>query len=168
MIINISNLSEGEHSFIFNVKGDELSLNEFDFRNDVKVSVTLFKTHNQADLRINIDAVINMKCDRCLEEFDFNLKNDFKLIYKYSYDKNDIDENDDKLNDFKVISPDVHNIDIKDEIREYILLSIPMKRVPELVGDVCVFCKKNINELLKQAEKKEINPVWEKLLKNKN
>jgi uncharacterized protein len=168
MNINISNLKEGEHSFVFTVTGSELELNEFNFIDNIKVSLNLFKAHNQVDLKINVDSVVKIPCDRCLEDFDFKINNDFELIYKYSYDINEIDEDEDSLNDFKVISPDVHNIDLKKEIRDYILLSFPMKRAPEVEDDICLFCKKNINELFKFNEKKDINPVWEKLLKNKN
>jgi uncharacterized protein len=168
MNINISNLKEGEHSFVFTVTGSELELNEFNFVDDIKVSIELFKAHNQVDLKINVDSVVKIPCDRCLEDFDFKINNDFELIYKYSYDNNELDDDEDSLNDFKVISPDVHNIDLKKEIRDYVLLSFPMKRAPEVKDDICLFCKKNINELFKIKEKEDINPVWEKLLKNKN
>jgi uncharacterized protein len=168
MIINISNLNEGEHSFIFSLKGEELELSELNFKNDIKVSIKLYKTHNQVDLKINIDSVVKLPCDRCLEDFDFIINYDFELIYKYSYNKDEIDKNEDLLNDFKIISPDVHNIDIIKEIRDYILLSFPLKRVPEVKDDICIYCKKNINDILKSSEKDEINPVWDKLLKNKN
>jgi uncharacterized metal-binding protein YceD (DUF177 family) len=168
MIINISNLKEGQHSFIFTVTGEELDLTEFEFLNDIKVSIDLYKTHNQVDLRIHLDSVVKLPCDRCLEDFEFTINNDFELIFKSSYDKNEINEDDDELNDFKVIPADMHNIDLNKDLRDYVLLSFPLKRVPEDVYDICVFCKKNINEILKPKEKKDLNPVWEKLLKNKN
>jgi uncharacterized metal-binding protein YceD (DUF177 family) len=168
MNINISNLKEGEHSFVFTVTGEELDLKEYKFLNDVKVDLKLFKAHNQVDLRINIDSIVKLPCDRCLEDFEFKLNNDFELIYKFTYDKEEIDTNEDMLDDFKVISADVHNIDLKKEIRDYVLLSFPMKRAPDIKDDICLFCNKNINDLLKTQEKEEINPVWEKLLKKKN
>lgn len=168
MIINISNLNEGEHSFVFTVSGEELELKEFNFLNDIKVSIELFKTHNQVDLKINIDSIVRLPCDRCLEDFDFKINNDFELIYKYSYNKEEIDEEEDLLNDFKVLTPDVSNIDLNKEIRDYVLLSFPMKCVPEVKDDICIFCKKNINDILKLSENNDVNPVWDKLLKNKN
>jgi uncharacterized protein len=167
MIINIFNLKEGEHSFVFNVLGEELDLKKYDFVDDIKVTINLYKTYNQVDLRINIDSLVKIPCDRCLEDFDFKINNDFELIYKYSYDENEIDNDEDLLNDFKVISSDIHNIDLKKEIRDYVLLSFPLKLVPEEKDDICLFCKKNINEILKGQGKEDINPVWEKLLKNK-
>lgn len=166
MIINISNLKEGEHTFIFTLTGEELELTEFVFLNDIKVKIDLYKTHNQVDLKIHLDSVVKLPCDRCLEDFEFKIDNDFELIYKSSYDKNDIEEDEDELNDFKVIPADVCNINPDKEIRDYILLSFPLKRTPEVKDDICLFCKKNINEILKTKESKEINPVWEKLLKN--
>jgi uncharacterized metal-binding protein YceD (DUF177 family) len=168
MNINISNLKEGEHSFVFTVTGEELDLKEYNFLNDVKIDLKLFKSHNQVDLRVHVDSVVKLPCDRCLEDFEFKLNNDFELVYKYTYDKDEINEKEDMLDDFKVISADVHNIDLKKEIRDYVLLSFPMKRAPEVKDDVCLFCKKNINDLFKTREKEDINPVWEKLLKKKN
>lgn len=168
MVINISNLNEGEHSFVFNVKGGEIDLDDLNFIGDVKVSIKLYKTYNQVDLKINLVAIVKIPCDRCIEDFDFKINNNFELIYKYSYDKNEIDSDDDVLNDFKMISPDVHNIDLKNEIRDYVLLSFPIRRVPDVKDDICVFCKKNVNDILKNPDSNEINPVWDKLLKNKN
>ena len=168
MIINISNLKEGEHSFIFTVTSNELDLNEFEFSEDIKVKIDLYRTHNQVDLRIHLDSVVKLPCDRCLEDFEFKINNDFELIYKTSYDKNEINEDDDELNDFKVIPADMYNLDLNKDIRDYVLLSFPLKRVPEEVDDICLFCKKNINEILKPKAVKDINPIWEKLLKNKN
>ncbi|MBI5403512.1 MAG: DUF177 domain-containing protein [Ignavibacteriae bacterium] len=167
MIINISNLKEGQHSFVFTVTGKELELTEFVFLNDIKVTIDLYKTHNQVVLKIHLDSVVKLPCDRCLEDFEFIIDSDFELIYKSSYDKNEIDEEDDELNDFKVIPADVHNISLNKEIRDYVLLSFPLKRTPEVEDDICLFCRKNINDILKVKKSEEINPVWEKLLKNK-
>lgn len=168
MIINISNLKEGEHSFVFTVTGKELDLNDFNFLNDINVDLKLFKQHNQVDLKIHLSSLVRIPCDRCLENFDFNLNNDFELIYKLSYNRDEIDSEEDSSDDFKMISADVHNIDLKKELRDYVLLSFPMKRAPEVKDDICLYCNRNINEILKTPGKDDINPVWEKLLKKKN
>jgi len=167
MIINISNLKEGEHTFVFSVTGKELEITDYEFLGDIKVDINLYKTHNQVDMKIHIDSIVKIPCDRCLKNFEFKINNDFELIYKSSYDKNEIDAEDDELNDFKVISADVHNINLNKEIRDYVFLSFPLKRAPEVIDDICIFCNKNINDIFKSKKSKDINPVWEKLLKNK-
>ncbi len=159
MIINLSNLNEGEHFFSFNITSDDLDLKELNFVRDIKISLKLFKTSNQVDIKVNIDSIVNVPCDRCLEDFDFIINKDFELIYKYSYDKSWINTDDDVINDFKIISPDVHNINLKNELRDYILLSFPLKCVPEVNDDICSLCKKNVNEVLRIQDRNEINPI---------
>jgi uncharacterized metal-binding protein YceD (DUF177 family) len=73
----------------------------------------------------------------------------------------DVDEN------MFFIGPETNKIDLKEVVREYIVLSVPMRKVPEEKDGVCCFCKKNIEEILRKNKEQEINPVWNKLL-NKN
>ena len=76
----------------------------------------------------------------------------------------EIESND----NYKILSPDVSHIDLKDDVRDYFLLSVPMKKIPPEKDGICSFCKKSINEILNNVQQDSSNPVWEKLLKNKN
>jgi uncharacterized protein len=167
MEINISNLKDGEHKFDFTEKGSEFDIEELDGSKEVKVDVVLYKVVNQFNLDINVSADFIFQCDRCLDNYETHGNNTFSMIYKYEFTGDDNDMDDIKEDNLKYISSGTHSINIKDEVRDYLLLSIPMKKAPEEKDGVCVYCGKNINEILKINEEDSTNPVWDQLKKLK-
>lgn len=166
MEINISNLKDGEHKFDFIEKGSEFDLDELDPSRDVKVDVVLYKVANQFNLDITVLADFIFQCDRCLENYETNRSNSFKMIYKLEFSGDEADD-DMKEDNLKFISSKTNMIDIKEDVRDYLLLSIPMKKAPEEKDGVCTYCGKNINEILKINEEDSSNPVWDQLKKLK-
>ncbi len=165
MKIIISNLADGEHVYEFKEEPSFFELEDFKTKDGLNVKVNLFKSNMQIHAKVRLEADCFFPCDRCLEEFDFKLENEFDAVFKYSKDEEELKSNDDENLFF--ISPETNKIDLKEIVREYALLSVPMRKVPEEKDGVCVFCKKNIEEILRKNKEQEINPVWNKLL-NKN
>ena len=185
MKINISNLSEGEHHFNFTEEPSVFEIDTLDFASDVNVNVNLFKTVYQIELKVNIKVTLVLACDRCLDEYRYKVDNDFIVIFKSRYREthpdgciekagNAMDEEepvfDDKSSDDNLIfiSPDTKHIDITKDVRDYILLSVPLRKVPEEKDGVCLYCNRRIEDLLKIYEHDSENPVWGKLHKFKN
>jgi len=168
MLINIKGLSDGEHSYSFSEPASGFDLSELNFVSNIDSEVRLYKSHNQMTCNIGINAKISFLCDRCLEDFIYNLKTDFEIVYQYIFDnlvKENLENDTDEL---KCISHDAGFIDLNNDVRDFILLAIPMKKTPEEIDGVCLFCNKNIEDILNIKREKEVNPVWEKLLsKNK-
>jgi uncharacterized metal-binding protein YceD (DUF177 family) len=163
MKINISSLSEGEHHYIYIEQPSVFEINSIDFMSNVNLDVNLSKRINQIELKVKLDVKLNLICDRCLDYFPQDVKNEFNLIYKYSF-KNDlslIEETTDE--NLKLISPDTDYIDITSDVRDYILLAVPMRKVPDEKDGVCIHCKKKINDILNIKKKDSNNPVWDKL-----
>lgn len=184
MKINISNLSEGEHYFTFTEEASVFDIETQDFASDVNVYVDLFKTANQIELKIHYKVTLVLICDRCLDEYNFKVDDKFVLIYKYGFrefpsDSSSIKSslyNDEekcapngKFSDdnLKFITPKTKHIDITEDVRDYILLSVPMRKVPEERDGVCLYCNRRVEDLLKVYESDSDNPVWEKLNKLK-
>lgn len=166
MEINISNLKDGEHKFDFTEKGSEFDIEELDGSKEVKVDVVLYKVANQFNLDINVKSEFVFQCDRCLEDYETARSNSFSMIYKYEF--NDEESNDDiKEDNLKFISPNTHTINIKEDVRDYLVLSIPMKKAPEEKDGVCSYCGKNINEIFNLNKEDSTNPVWDQLKKLK-
>ena len=163
MKINISSLSEGEHHYSYLEQPSVFDISSLDFISNINVDVNLNKRINQIELKVNLHVMLNFICDRCLDNFPQDVTNEFNLIYKYSF-KNDpslIEETTDA--NLKLISPDTDCIDIRSDIRDYILLAIPIRKVPVEKDGVCIHCKKNINDILNIKKKDLNNPVWDKL-----
>jgi len=165
MKIIISNIADGEHLYEFKEEPEFFELNDFRTKDGLTVRVELFKSNMQIHAKVNLSAACFFPCDRCLEEFDFKLENKFDVVFKYTKDEEEMKSSDDENLFF--IGPETNKIDLKEVVREYVLLSLPMRRVPEEKDGVCCFCKKNIEEVLLKNREQEINPVWNKLL-NKN
>lgn len=165
MKIIVSNLAEGEHKYEFKESEDYLELVDLRTKDGFNVNVTLNKSDMQIHAIVEVSSVLIFPCDRCTDDFEFNLNTEFDVVFKYS--KNDVELNSTDNDNIFFISPETNNIDLKNVVRENILVSIPMRHVPEENDGVCSYCKKEINEILKIEIKQELNPVWNKLL-NKN
>ena len=79
MIIKISNLSEGEHNFVFEDKVDVLDLDN-PFYGKYKSSLILNKLHDQLILSVTSDFKVKYECDLCGTEYKTSLKSDYKNI----------------------------------------------------------------------------------------
>ena len=167
--INISNLSEGEHILDYVLSATDFELDKDSFKNKINVNVTLVKSLSQLALDIKFDTVIRFECDRCLDDFDFLCKGSLKLYFKplpaRNHAMDDIREDD----NIRFYSIENKYIDITNDVRDYILLAVPMRHVPEEIDGVCVVCKRNFDEIIESKNSKEaINPVWKKLLDKDN
>ena len=173
MKINIANLRDGEHLFDYSVKPEEFNFPESILIKNTEVSIKLFKTNNQINADVSLNGTLNLECDRCLDKFDLKFSSEFLIIFKYYFKKEELEAADADDDTLVFIPANTAFIDLTQDIKDYILLSVPMRKVPETIekskNEICTVCDRNINEFLKTEIKEEINPVWEKLneLKNK-
>jgi uncharacterized protein len=162
MKINISKLSDGEHNYTFITKPSELEIDESRFNKPVYVEVTLEKSRRQIFLKANVYTVGRFQCDRCVEDFDLVLENSYRMYYVYSEEESKKYEPDEVM----VITPETNEIDISDDVRQMVLLSVPMKLLcyEECLG-LCPRCGKNLNFEVCTCKVEEIDPRWAPLLK---
>lgn len=163
MIIKISNLSEGEHNFVFDDKVDVLDLDN-PFYGKYKSTIILNKLHDQLIISVNSNFKVKFECDRCATEYKTSLKSDYKMIYLM----NEAPEETDSLN-VTYISRDADKIDIKSDVREFALLSIPMKKLcKEDCKGLCYKCGKNLNIEQCSCSTEEIDSRWKPLMNLKD
>ncbi len=165
--IHISNLQEGSYDYEFKVNSADIEFDAEDAQlaEDVTVRVIMYKSGNQFDIKTTVAGSFLLTCDRCTDKYRQNFENTFEVIYKFDFSEKDIiNENDDEI---KFIPPKTGFIDLKDDVRDYILLSVPMKKAPKDKDGICTYCSRNIDDILKIKRTEEINPVWEKLIKIK-
>jgi uncharacterized metal-binding protein YceD (DUF177 family) len=82
---------------------------------------------------------MNLVCDRCLERYELPFERDFEIVFVQKA------EREEKINEdfIRSYSPFMKTIDITNDIREYILLSVPMRKVPaETETGSCSWCGK--------------------------
>lgn len=153
MKINISNLSEGIHDYQFDEPPSDIGLDER-FSSTVSVQVKLEKRRRQLFLTGHIKTSGRFVCDRCLDDFDQILNIDYRMAYVY--DESDAGELD--RDEITVLQPSSNVIKIDDDVREYILLAVPLKLLcRDDCAGLCGTCGANLNHAVCDCPNEETN-----------
>ena len=162
MKINISNLSQGTHEYQLSKSVVDLGLEE-NFLGDVTATVTVEKSSRQIFLRAAIRSHAAFQCDRCLDEFKKEVSSVLQTVYVW----NSADRSEDRDDDVHVLSSDTNIIDISDDVRDGVLLAVPLKLLcQEECAGLCPLCGKNLNHTANGrcgCVSGEIDPRWNKL-----
>lgn len=160
MIIKITNYAEGIHEFDFSEPVEKVGLGT-PFYGDVKLNVRMDRSHSQIVFVCDVWVSAELNCDRCARNFKREFQNSFVITYI-------IQNNPAVSEDLNVyyISPETDKVNLKDDVREYVLLAVPMKNLcDEECKGLCPRCGKNLNEEACECTSDEVNPVWAELLK---
>ncbi len=160
--INISNLSEGSHEFLFEALPATIELDS-QFIEKVRVQALLEKASTQLLLHTTIEAKARFECDRCLNEYTTTLKTKYSMVYVMAErSMNGVREED----EIRVLSTDTNYIDLEDDVRQFILLTVPRKLLcKEDCQGLCPVCGGNKNHTQCKCSTEEIDSRWEALKK---
>jgi len=109
----------------------------------------------------HLKADIETECDRCLELSRFPLDSDFELYYRpaadgYGEEERILDEEEAEMGFY-----DSDGLDLKDVLREYVLLALPMQRLcKEDCAGICPVCGQNRNKLTCQCQSASVDNRW--------
>ena len=167
MKINISNLSEGIHEYDFEESPSLLKL-DGRFSKPVFVRVAIEKRRRQLFLTGHIKTLGRFICDRCLDDFDSDVAVDYRMTYVY--DASDAGEVD--KDELTVIHASTNEISIGEDVKEYVLLSVPLKLLcKENCAGLCGTCGTNLNHetcnCAKQEKEPKLIPEKKKTVNNK-
>jgi uncharacterized protein len=163
MRIQVGSLSNGTHVYHFEAAGSDLGLAE-SFRHPVSVNVTLDKEGTQLFLKASVSTRAAFVCDRCLGEFTGELHPNYHVYYVS--DPSEGDRFD--PSEVQVISPALNAIDIAEDVRQTVLLAVPLKLLcSENCKGLCPACGTNWNTGRCGCREDADDPRWEKL-KNLN
>ena len=163
MIIKISGLENGTYDYDFEADIDKIELTEPLF-GKYNTNVVLNKFDDQIILEASTTAGANFICDRCGTEFKQTVNSKYKMIYLLR----SIEGAEEEIN-ITYLSPDAHMIDISKDVRDYMILSIPMKRLckEDCIG-LCDKCGADLNEKQCDCNDDEIDDRWKVLSELKN
>jgi uncharacterized protein len=141
MKISLGGLPEGRSEYQLHSTGAELSLRE-DFTGEVRVDVILEKRGHQILLSAAISTTGTFECDRCLEDFELRVNPSYRMYYVM--DRGDAAGMD--PTEVQVIPAGLPVIDITDDVRQVIELSVPLKLLCRAdCRGLCPSCGKNLN-----------------------
>ncbi|MBI5475286.1 MAG: DUF177 domain-containing protein [Ignavibacteriales bacterium] len=159
LLIRISGLSNGIHNYNLVANPNLLELNE-QFQETVNVQTELDKSTHQIYLKAKIETAGIFQCDRCLENFRKSISLVHRICYVYS-------ENEGKSfppEELQIISPDTVSIDLSEDIRQALTVSVPLKLLcSEECKGLCRQCGTNLNNLICRCEPETTDPRWQGL-----
>ena len=162
--IPIIGLKEGHHLFEFEI-GDRF-FEEFEEseikEGNLSVSIELDKRATHFDLIIKITGEVRICCDRCLETFFQPIACENRLLVKFGKKWDDSDP------DIITIPADMHELNIKQYLYEFIHLALPIQRVHPGDKPGMNSCDpdmlKKLNQYIVNNEKVN-DPRWDELRK---
>ena len=120
-----SGLSEGKHQFEFKV--DDRFFAEFEGseveKGKLEVNVELEKRSTYLRLTFSIKGVVELICDRCLENFDFPVESARELLVKFS--EKPVEDEAELI----YLHPTDFQVEAAQYIYEFVILSLPIRRV---------------------------------------
>lgn len=163
--INISRLSEGLHAFPLETEPGAIGLDER-FGVPVRVRAAVEKTSRQLVLAAEISTEGNFICDRCLERFSLPMSAAFTVAYLQEQRAGAVAGEAAEEPEVHVISPETNMIDIGEDVRQYLLLAVPVKLLcSEECRGLCPHCGANLNRQQCSCTQDEVDPRWSALKK---
>jgi uncharacterized protein len=164
MKIQVLGLSEGLHDYAFDIPSADLGLAE-EFSGNVNARISLDKTPTEILLSAELSATVNLECDRCTTPFVLTLEPKYRMVYVWEGEDTSLLD----PSEVQVISPGLSVIDLSEDIRQTLLLALPVKRVcRELCKGLCPQCGKHLNDGPCLCKETADDSRWEKLKELKN
>ncbi|MBC7553978.1 MAG: DUF177 domain-containing protein [Taibaiella sp.] len=164
-------LKPGIHTYTYDIDSRFMKDREVDESfTGWKASVTLkFDKHeNFFMLHFDVDGKVTVPCDRCGDDFDLRLWDEFNLVIKLTGEESEaVSEDDDE--DVIFIPRSETVIDISSWIYEFLMLSVPLQHIhPESEGGQgCNPEALDLLDKLSEQNDQVQNPLWKGLDKFK-
>ncbi len=124
-VVRFSELKEDTETFEFFLEDSFFQL----YRNSewkggkINVLVHIKKRSDGITIDCHMDGGLSVSCDRCLEMFTLPVHSEQRLYVKYGSENQELDDN------IVVVTREENQIDLGSYFYEYLVLSIPVKRV---------------------------------------
>lgn len=125
-VIPFSGLSLGEHEFDFEVNDaffENRPYSEIQ-KGNFKVNVLLTKYNTMLSLQVKIEGEPEVLCDKCSEPFMLPISSSNNLMVKIGFEESNNDDDD-----VLFIAAGEHELDIEQQLYEYIATAIPFSRI---------------------------------------
>jgi uncharacterized protein len=132
--IKFVGLKVGKHDFQFNIDSDFIS--KFQDALIDKLDITLnFTLNKQSDRLFLLDFEFSgsfvLECDRCLQEFNYPVKQMNRMVLKVENAEGDSED------DIIFVSSNDFKVNIAEYVYEFVSLLVPMKKTCEIINKEC-------------------------------
>ena len=148
---------------------------EFDFNTELSVGGVPCSTHTSGAVifteegyivKGEIEAVLNLKCDRCLESFSKNIVCALDEVYSNDINENNEENTADAKNEDKDYrSFEDKALDIDAAVKDAVMLEMPLKALcSDDCRGLCFKCGQNLNKGECGCDRAYSNPAFEGLM----
>lgn len=163
MKIQAGGLSDGVYEYTLAEDATSLNLGGA-FKDQVIVNVKVEKSGTQIFLKARVSVQGAFECDRCLTPFGSLLTSSFRMCY---VTEGNADSGIDPA-ELQIVPPGFSVIDLSDDIRQTVLLSVPLKLLcREDCKGLCPHCGVNLNFRSCTCSESSVDPRWEQLMRLK-
>ncbi len=126
-IIDYKTLESGTYEFDYHIDSEFFKMFDDPMVQEGNANVHAAMRVSSAglDIQLSISGTLQVECDRCLELFDMPIDASYDLVVKYGDKTTPLDEADDVI----TIGADDDFLDLRQHIYEYVILSLPARRV---------------------------------------
>ena len=164
MFFRISDIVDGKSTRSELINPDKLDLQEV-IKEPIVVNLTFFKNHDMVHVHFEANGLFTLICDRSLEEFEKSFKCVYDIYFKVSAEPTE-DEN----SAVRPLNLSGNKINILKELRDSILLDIPIKKIHpkylDKTGQITDFMESF--GFVDSNNESEIDPRWDALKKIKS
>ena len=154
-VIPFKGLDVGNHRYDFKIGKsffEHYAYFETD-RGEISLRLDLEKEANLMVFRFALEGYMTLACDRCLAEFDFPVKGEFRLIVKFG-------ETYQEESDEVIVIPAMDSrLDISQYVFEFVNLMLPIQKTHPDISQ----CDKTVVEKLAKTSKETRDPRWDAL-----
>lgn len=165
MKFQVQNIPDGESTTSVDLAESDLQIEKADLMNG-EVLVHFFKAVRFIQIKFTVEANLKLVCDRSLNRFKKHISDSYKILFN-------ADEDDLMIGEKSATKPIPGSLilDIEDEVRDTIMLNIPVKKIhPKYVdeqGNLKDFKTKKFGDI-PESDEENIDPRWEALRKLKS
>lgn len=164
---NIAEIPEGESQRVVYLSDEDLDMSPYDFLG-AELDLEFYRTLHFIRVQFHVDSQVELECDRSLELYNQPIQADYEVVFKVDVKEETEDENG-AVRRFNFSS---NTLNIEDEVRDTILLNVPIKKLhPKFLdedGNPKEFDTKQFGDVREDDEAEGIDPRWEKLKELKN
>lgn len=166
MIIPIGQLSIGLHELEF--REPAAKLNEelvYEFTDVISSRAEIDKQESHIYIHGFVETSAKLACDRCLRDFEKRISGEFRVYYEVvTGSSRSADPENDDDSDLRYFKAGEQHIDLTADVRDILLLSIPMKNLcDDDCKGICSGCGVDLNESECECDEKPMDPRWDAL-----
>ena len=163
MKIRLNSLKEGKQTIKEILSAQDLHIQDESLSQPIEAILSIDKGSSEIKIDGTVNTTGNFFCDRCLINFKKEIESALHLILSQINI-----EDDAKAENFIHINSNDAVVDISDQMRDTLLLNLPMKQIcSDRCKGLCPQCGVNLNHEECKCSHEKIDPRWEALKKLK-